>query len=187
MKNYYSILGVTPDSSEAEIKSAYRRLARKFHPDVNPDGASRFKDISEAYETLSDAKKRFQYDTINGFFKSSFYKKEKQQTSPNEAQNQYKKTSTNSNSTDEEKSVYSSKTKMDKQKFSKKINDILAELGSVAEGVKTSKAICELAKNLNIEVPVSNAIYEAVYTDITPQALLEKLMNRKLKEEERYV
>ena len=69
----------------------------------------------------------------------------------------------------------------------KKIDDILAELGSVAEGVKTSKAICELAKKLNLEVPVSAAIYEAVYTDITPQALLEKLMNRKLKEEERYV
>ena len=69
----------------------------------------------------------------------------------------------------------------------KKIDDILSELGSVAEGVKTSKAICELAKKLGIEVPVSSAIYEAVYTDITPQALLEKLMNRKLKEEERYV
>ncbi len=69
----------------------------------------------------------------------------------------------------------------------KKINDILSELGSVAEGVKTSKAICELAKKLDIEVPVSNAIYEAVYTDITPQELLSKLMNRKLKEEERYV
>ncbi len=69
----------------------------------------------------------------------------------------------------------------------KKINDILAELGSVAEGVKTSKAICELAKKLGIEVPVSNAIYEAVYTDITPEELLSKLMNRKLKEEERYV
>ena len=69
----------------------------------------------------------------------------------------------------------------------KKIDDILAELGSVAEGVKTSKAICELAKKLDIDVPVSAAIYEAVYTDITPKALLEKLMNRKLKEEERYV
>ena len=66
-------------------------------------------------------------------------------------------------------------------------NDILAELGSVAEGVKTSKAICELAKKLNLEVPVSSAIYEAVYTDITPEELLSKLMNRKLKEEERYV
>ncbi len=69
----------------------------------------------------------------------------------------------------------------------KKIDDILKELGSVAEGVKTSKAICELAKKLDIDVPVSNAIYEAVYTDITPQELLEKLMNRKLKEEEKYV
>ena len=69
----------------------------------------------------------------------------------------------------------------------KKIDDILRELGSVAEGVKTSKAICELAKKLEIDVPVSNAIYEAVYTDITPQDLLAKLMNRKLKEEERYI
>jgi glycerol-3-phosphate dehydrogenase (NAD(P)+) len=66
----------------------------------------------------------------------------------------------------------------------KKIDDILKELGSVAEGVKTSKAVCELAKKLNIETPVSNAIYEAVYTDITPQEVLDKLMNRKLKKEE---
>ena len=69
----------------------------------------------------------------------------------------------------------------------KKIDDILAELGSVAEGVKTSKAICELAKKLDMEVPVSSAIYEAVYTDITPKEVLEKLMNRKLKEEESYI
>ncbi len=65
----------------------------------------------------------------------------------------------------------------------KKIDDILKELGSVAEGVKTSKAVCELAKKLNIEVPISTAIYEAVYTDITPQEVLDKLMNRKLKQE----
>lgn len=69
----------------------------------------------------------------------------------------------------------------------KKIDDILAELGSVAEGVKTSKAVCELSKKLNIETPVSSAIYEAVYTDITPKQLLEKLMNRELKEEESYL
>lgn len=66
----------------------------------------------------------------------------------------------------------------------KKINDILNELGSVAEGVKTSKAVCELAKKLGIETPVSNAIYEAVYTEITPKEILEKLMMRKLKTEE---
>jgi len=69
----------------------------------------------------------------------------------------------------------------------KKIDDILSELGSVAEGVKTSKAVCELAKKLDIEVPVSFAIYEAVYTDITPTEVLDKLMNRKLKEEESYI
>jgi glycerol-3-phosphate dehydrogenase (NAD(P)+) len=69
----------------------------------------------------------------------------------------------------------------------KKIDAILNELGSVAEGVKTSKAVCELAQKLNIEVPISSAIFEAVYTDITPQDLLDKLMNRKLKEEESYI
>lgn len=69
----------------------------------------------------------------------------------------------------------------------KKIDDILKELGSVAEGVKTSKAVCELAQKLGIEVPISSAIYEAVYTDITPQELLDNLMNRKLKEEESYI
>ncbi len=68
----------------------------------------------------------------------------------------------------------------------KKIDDILNELGSVAEGVKTSKALCELAKKLGIEVPVSSAIYEAVYTDITPEEVLNKLMNRKLKKEDEY-
>ena len=66
----------------------------------------------------------------------------------------------------------------------KKIDDILANLGSVAEGVKTSKALCELADKLNIEVPVARAIYEAVYTDITPEETVKKLMNRKLKEED---
>ena len=65
----------------------------------------------------------------------------------------------------------------------KKIDAILKELGSVAEGIKTSKAVCELAKKLDIEAPLSSAIYEAVYTEITPKELLDKLMNRKLREE----
>jgi len=65
----------------------------------------------------------------------------------------------------------------------KKIDEIISELGSVAEGIKTSKAVCELAKKLNVETPISSAIFEAVYTDITPKELLDKLMNRKLKEE----
>ena len=69
----------------------------------------------------------------------------------------------------------------------KKIDDILNDLGSVAEGVQTSKALCELAKKFDVEVPVSNAIYQAVYTDISAKEVFMNLMNRKLKEEEKYV
>lgn len=71
-KNYYEILGVTPDSEVAEIKAAYRKLARKYHPDVNnsPEAVAKFKDITEAYETLVDNVKRNKYNTLHGFFKS---------------------------------------------------------------------------------------------------------------------
>jgi curved DNA-binding protein len=63
-KDYYAILGVDRNAGEKEIKKAYRKLARKYHPDVNPDEASksRFLDINEANEVLSDPEKRKQYD-----------------------------------------------------------------------------------------------------------------------------
>jgi len=62
MKNYYEILGVSKDASQDEIKKLYRKLALEFHPDRNPEGGDRFKDIAEAYETLSDDVKRKEYD-----------------------------------------------------------------------------------------------------------------------------
>lgn len=65
-KDYYEILGVKRESSDAEIKSAYRKLARKFHPDVNKtkDAEQKFKDLNEAYEVLSDKEKRGRYDSL---------------------------------------------------------------------------------------------------------------------------
>ncbi len=64
-KNYYETLGVAKNAAEKEIRSAYRRLARKYHPDVNPGDSSaeaKFKEINEAYQVLSDADSRKKYD-----------------------------------------------------------------------------------------------------------------------------
>ena len=64
-KNYYEILGVSKTASADEIKSAYRKLAKQYHPDLHPGdavAAEKFKEINEANETLSDAQKRKQYD-----------------------------------------------------------------------------------------------------------------------------
>ena len=65
MKDYYKVLGVKKDANDAEIKKAFRELAKKFHPDVNkddPKAEERFKEVNEAYAVLSDAEKRKQYD-----------------------------------------------------------------------------------------------------------------------------
>lgn len=77
VKNFYDILEVNINSTQDEIKSAYRNLARKYHPDVNKsaDAIEKFKKITAAYETLSDKSKREQYDILNGIFKTEEIKK----------------------------------------------------------------------------------------------------------------
>ena len=62
MKDFYSILGVNEKASQEEIKKAYRKLSKQFHPDVNPEGAERFKEIAEAYDTVGTESKRQDYD-----------------------------------------------------------------------------------------------------------------------------
>jgi len=69
-KDYYAALGVAKDASAADIKKAYRKLARDLHPDTNPGGEERFKQVSEAYDVLSDETKRREYDEQRSLFGS---------------------------------------------------------------------------------------------------------------------
>ena len=66
-KNYYDVLGVDRNSSQEDIKKAYRNLSKKYHPDKNGGDDSKFKEINEAYDTLGDETKRRQYDNPNPF------------------------------------------------------------------------------------------------------------------------
>ncbi|WP_145560576.1 curved DNA-binding protein [Yersinia mollaretii] len=65
-KDYYAVMGLKPTASLKEIKTAYRKLARKYHPDVSdePDAESKFKEVAEAYEVLKDAERRAEYDEL---------------------------------------------------------------------------------------------------------------------------
>jgi curved DNA-binding protein CbpA len=63
MRNYYEVLGVPQHAGPQEIRQAFRRLARRFHPDAGPEGSGeRFQEVSEAYRTLSDPERRRSYD-----------------------------------------------------------------------------------------------------------------------------
>jgi curved DNA-binding protein len=72
-KDYYATLGVPKSATEKEVKQAFRKLARKFHPDVNPNdksAESRFKEINEAYEVIGDSEKRKKYDELGSNWKA---------------------------------------------------------------------------------------------------------------------
>jgi curved DNA-binding protein len=80
-RDYYEILGVPKEASGEEIKKVYRRLARQYHPDLNPGNKAaeeKFKDIGEAYEVLSDTAKRAQYDQFSRYWQQKGFANNKQ-------------------------------------------------------------------------------------------------------------
>lgn len=143
-KNLYEILEVEASASAAAIKSAYRRLARKYHPDLNSGDAAcekKFKEITHAYDILSDAEKKKNYDLLKGFHQES------SQAKYNEANKAYK------NTTKEEKKPA--------EGFSNIFNDIL-------EGFKntTSSARKETFKTKQVKPERGGDVYADVVITI---------------------
>ncbi len=174
--NYYEILGVSPDSEPAEIKAAYRKLARKFHPDVNPDGVKRFKEISRAYDTLSDIKKREQYDILNGFFKT-----EKTKTSSRKAESEYKQNTT-SQSENIKETIKNTKNKNPDNKFS----DIFGNMFESSKHTEKSKSSEPVnGKDINTDITITmpealkgtTRLVNVLYTVLCPRCKGKKFIN----------
>jgi len=109
-KDYYKILDIPEFSTQEEIKCAYRKLARKWHPDVagnTCDVITRFKEINEAYEVLSDKAKKADYDTARRFYNYSSSQKENKEQTKNNSTNPNKRDSKTAEKKKEEKSGFS--------------------------------------------------------------------------------
>ena len=151
-KNFYEVLGVDAGSTESEIKSAYRRLARKYHPDVNnsAEAIEIFKEITQAYETLSDPDKRKKYDIVNGIFVSP-----KQQTSSQKAQDEYKESARRTYTSAMEKEDIPKKQNTQKQKtsFVKSIKYFFSKFKQYKRAKKIYKP--QRGVNVNTEITIT--------------------------------
>lgn len=183
-KNYYEILGVTPDSDAQDVKIAYRKLARKYHPDVNkaPGSAQKFKDILEAYETLSDEKKRKQYDMLNGVYRSP-----KQKAAAQGAKNEYRKASENVKSEPKTEpkatrpSFEESKEAFSKNNFKSAINDILDGIAKEKKKKKTPKngddIYTEVMISLEDSIRGTTRVINVIHRELCPNCEGRKFIN----------
>lgn len=138
-KNYYEILGVNSDATAEELKSAYRRLARTYHPDIaGESGVEKFKEVTEAYETLSDETKRKRYDILRGIF--NYNKSTKDKTTQREAQKAYRQSKNQEDIIREanKNSQKNSKENSQAQDFSNILNDFIDGFKSQQKNKKTT-------------------------------------------------
>lgn len=174
-KDLYAILGVSPNSDEAKIKSAYRKQARKWHPDVNdnsPESIVKFKEITEAYEVLTDTQRRSQYDILKGFnTKKEYSYSAKSQTQ--QAKKAYTETNkTTSKQTNNSNTTSTNNNKNEKQEdkntFSQVFENILDGLFTSNTTAKPNKTSSQKTKklkpengrdiNLNVTIKMSEAV-----------------------------
>lgn len=163
-KDLYAILEVSPDSDETKIKAAYRKQARKWHPDVNDNSQEsivRFKEITEAYEVLTDAQKRSQYDILKGIHS----RRETVYSTQTQAKKAYEKSkNTETASTKTEQSTVK-KEEENKGSFSQVFESFLdgiftntAEPKSSTKKAKKPKPENGRDINLNVNIKMSEAI-----------------------------
>ena len=151
-KNYYEILEVSVNATTAEIKTAYRKLARKYHPDINksPEAIERFKEISTAYETLSNPIEREKYNILKGIFEPTQTK-----TSSEQAQAEYKNATKNTNTTHPQDKQDEKKQKLKKRgfdliKFLKYLNAKFKKQKKIKENKKPQKG-----QNITTDITIS--------------------------------
>lgn len=163
-KDLYALLEVSPDADETKIKIAYRKQARKWHPDVNDNSQEsiiKFKEITEAYEVLTDTQRRSQYDILKGFNTTNT----KKSTSKAQEQ-QAKKAYTAPNKTNKENEKKANNdVKDDKSSFSQVFENILDGLftNNVEQKRTPNKQSKPKSKNgrdinLNVTIKMSEAI-----------------------------
>lgn len=171
-KDLYAILGVSSDSDESKIKAAYRRQARKWHPDVNdnsPESIAKFKEITEAYEVLTDTQRRSQYDILKGINS----RREESASYKSQTHAQAKKAYTEANKTTQQKekaesSVRKESKQEDKGSFSQVFENILDGLFTSSSTPQKSSGSTHKTKklkpengrdiNLNVTIKMSEAI-----------------------------
>jgi len=158
-KNLYEILEISPDASESVIKSAYRRLARKYHPDVNSGDETcikKFKEITEAYEILSDTDKKKNYDLLKGYKEQDDLRAKRTQANKayKETINEEKKAQNEAKSSDK----YSAKD----TDFSNVFNDILKGFknSNHDKSFKTKQSAPE--RGIDVQADITITVSEAI-------------------------